>query len=399
MQTADLMAAALWRSSIGVLGCCLLAGSAVEAAAPLVTTAAGHPTEGRLESFLGRPPALEFAQLSRDGRFPNVVTGVDGSVVAIWGSERVRVRRSDDGGTHWSDEAEIAPGRMGGGAIVDETSGELLAFVEERHPPAPLTVFRSRDHGASWSVVDVRIAAGAQGRVPSMHMTEAGITLRHGQRAGRMIRAARDYAGGNDREEWPQHQAVAIYSDDGGSTWKTSQPFPAPGIGEGAITELSDGRLYFNCRRHWGPPGINTLRRWTAWSEDDGETWQELSMCDVLPDGPQDTTYGCMGGLVRLPIAERDVLIYSNCDSAQGRNHGTLWASFDGAVTWPLKRLLYEGEFGYSSLAAGRPDTPSEGWIYLMFESHGEKMARFNLQWLLAGEPTGDGELPAWLSP
>jgi hypothetical protein len=52
----------------------------------------------------------------------------------------------------------------------------------------------------------------------------------------------------------------------------------------------------------------------------------------------------------------------------------------------------------YSSLAAGRPGTPSEGWIYLQFE-HGEgkqqyagcQIARFNLAWLLAGEATGDG--------
>ena len=104
-----------------------------------------------------------------------------------------------------------------------------------------------------------------------------------------------------------------------------------------------------------------------------------------------------MGGLVRLPIKDKDILIYSNCDSPGGRNHGTVWASFDGGKTWPLKRLVYEGSFAYSSLTAGRPATKSEGWIYLHFESGGSKVARFNLSWLLKGEKTGDGELPKWL--
>ena len=90
----------------------------------------------------------------------------------------------------------------------------------------------------------------------------------------------------------------------------------------------------------------------------------------------------------------RDILIYSNCDSPSGRDHGTVWASFDGGKTWPVKRLIDEGAFGYSSLDAGRPGTQSAGWIYCQFESGGAKVARFNLSWLLAGELTGDGAIP-----
>ena len=67
--------------------------------------------------------------------------------------------------------------------------------------------------------------------------------------------------------------------------------------------------------------------------------------------------------------------------------------------TWPVKRLAVPGPSAYSSVDAGRPGTPSEGWIYLMAESRGAKVARFNLSWLVAGEPTGDGEIPAWAKP
>jgi sialidase-1 len=61
----------------------------------------------------------------------------------------------------------------------------------------------------------------------------------------------------------------------------------------------------------------------------------------------------------------------------------TARASFDGARTWPVKRLVYAGPSAYSSLAAGR-----DGTIFLLFERGSSKLyetvavARFNLPWL-----------------
>lgn len=224
---------------------------------------------------------------------------------------------------------------MGGGAIVNETNGGILSFVEEHNPSAPLTIYESKDNGKAWSAMDFVIKPDTNGNVPSMHMNEAGITLRHGKHAGRLIRAARHYAGRNSRDKWPEHYTTAIYTDDDGKTWNTSKPFAEKGTGEAAIAELSDGRLYYNSRAYWNK-GKPPLCRRCAYSTDGGETW-------------------------------------------------------------PLKRLVYEGSFAYSSLAAGRPNTPSKGWIYLLFESDGAKLARFNLSWLLEGEKTDD-EIPDWLS-
>lgn len=360
----------------------------------MVLTAAGKPVEGKLESFLGEPE-LDIQQVHKGGRFPNIIVAVDGTVLVLWGG--VKVRRSEDGGESWGPEIMVANGFMGGGAIINETNGQILAFVEKNHPPALLTVYRSKDHGKTWSPMESVIKPDTNGNVPSMHMNESGITLRHGKYAGRIIRAARHYAGRNHRDKWPEHYTTAIYSDDGGRNWNTSKPFAEMGTGEAAIAELSDGRLYYNSRVHWNknkPP----LRRRCAFSADGGETWTGWQIVEILPDGPQNTTYGCMGGLVRLPIKGKDILLYSNCDSPDGRKLGTVWASFDGGKTWPLKRLVYEGSFAYSSLTAGRPATKSEGWIYLHFESDGSKVARFNLSWLLKGEKTGDGEVPKWLS-
>ncbi|GAB4417318.1 MAG: hypothetical protein OHK0039_27520 [Bacteroidia bacterium] len=115
----------------------------------------------------------------------------------------------------------------------------------------------------------------------------------------------------------------------------------------------------------------------------------------MLPDGPQGHDYGLMGGLVRLPTDRHDILIFSNIDSKGGRwerVRGTLWLSFDSGHTWPLHYLVDEGGFAYSALAAGRAGTPSEGMIYLLYETiedgryTGARLVRFNLAWLIGDQ-------------
>jgi sialidase-1 len=341
---------------------------------------------------------MEMQQVFNDQRFPNIVVTLKGTVLATWGNNGVRLRRSEDGGKSWGEQITIASrGFHGGGTIIDETTGDILAFVEDKHPPAPLTVYRSKDDGVSWQGEKVTIHPDSNGNMPSMHMNEHGITLRHGNHKGRLLRPARYYGKENNRDEWPQHYTNAIYSDDGGKTWHTSDPFPENGTGEATLAELSDGRIYYNSRVHWQERPMNTRRR-SAWSDDGGETWTDWQIVEILPDGHQHRSYGCMGGLVRLPVAGKDILIFSNIDTPKAkRERATLWASFDGGKTWPVKRLVYEGASAYSSLTAGRPGTLSEGSIYLHFEGGpdgGSQVARLNLSWLLAGQPTGDGTVP-----
>lgn len=330
---------------------------------------------------------FDVQQIFSDERFPNVVVGTDGTVLASWGREKYRVRRSEDGGKTWGPEILVAqPGFQGGGTLVDENTGDILLFVEEHHPIAPLTVYRSKDQGKTWSPEQVEIRPNSMGHVPAMHMNERGITLKYGQYAGRLIRATRYYDGGNDRAYWDNHYTNAIYSDDGGKTWQASEPFPANGTGEAAIEELSNGTLYYNSRRHKSTDGLNPRRRYSAYSQDGGKTWENLSLIEALPDGDQARDYGLMGGLVRLPIEGQDILIFSNIESPEGRTNGTVWASFDGGKTWPVKRQVEPGSFAYSSMTAGRPGTPSEGLIYLLYESDGgAKLARFNLAWVTNG--------------
>ncbi|MCC5840876.1 MAG: exo-alpha-sialidase [Opitutales bacterium] len=372
----------------------------------------------------GGKPFFESQLLYTSERFPNVAVAMDGTIVTTWGRNSHQVRRSEDGGRTWGPLITVSvhdwwqnrfpgAGLQGGGLTVDENTGDILTFFEDGHPPSDRLVFRSRDHGRTWSQEAVVIHPDSKGNDPSFHMNERGLTLRYGPHAGRLIRPSRSYAGSNDRENWTNHYTNAMYSDDGGRTWFTSEPFPAMGTGEAAIAELSNGMLYYNSRRHISTDGRNPRMRYIAWSDDGGHTWGDLSVSDVLPDGAQHVDYGLMAGLVRLPVDGHDILLFSNIDvpdtgeeeeiphhlRTTRRERGTIWVSFDGGRTWPLQRLVYGGDFGYSSLAAGRPGTPSEGFIYLFYESKSDAslarfdqghIARFNLAWLTGGQDWRD---------
>lgn len=153
---------------------------------PASTSAA--ELEGSLKPYLGKSQ-MEMQPLFKGERFGNVVVTMKGTVLATWGTSHVRASRSEDGGKTWSKEIVIAkPGFQCGGLTVDETTGNILAFVEDRHPPAPLHVYRSQDDGKSWQEVSVKIHPDSKGNMPSMHMNEHGITLRHGKHKGRLIR-------------------------------------------------------------------------------------------------------------------------------------------------------------------------------------------------------------------
>lgn len=395
----------------------LLAAVALIFVVPAVGTAQESKSlEGPAEPFLGEP-RFEKQDLFEGGRFPNVVVATDGTILATWGKTKVGVRRSTDGGRTWGPEIPIGPGIHGGGAIVDEGRGNVLVFTHPKHPPtdgepAPRTVHRSTDHGLTWKPLEATFEKDAHAFLPALHMSEHGLTLRHGPHAGRLVRPARVY------RQSPERYSDSIYSDDGGETWQASEPVPVQGCGEGALLELSDGRLVYTARRSFFADGEKLRHeRHMAISTDGGAKWGQPGLFAALPDGPAyrgtdrrgsnyNGHFGMLAGFVRLPIEGRDVLLYSNADhDGHERQRLTVWASFDGGKTWPVKRLVEEGPSAYSSLAAGRPDTPSEGAILLQYEYGagrnvyvGGRIARFNLAWLAAGKATGDGDLPEWIA-
>jgi sialidase-1 len=367
------------------------------AALPVAARSTSATTFRGLQAFLGEPRSLSLQQLWTGRGGTNLVTAQDGTVVAFQSMASDKIRRSPDGGETWGAEIAIGPGATFANAIVDERSGDIL-YVN----PAKQWLWRSRDHGLTWTRETIAVRPDGFGLVPNtVSSMQPGITLQFGPHRGRLLMPARvqgpKYS--NDVEWRPYHYSSAVYSDDGGKTWQTSHPFPVLGTGEAALAELSNGSILYNSREHMSPGN-----RFMAWSHDGGSLWLDAYRSAELPDGPRGSSYGCMGGMIRLPVEGLDILLYSNLDTDAGRMPDrvgasitqerekiTVWASFNGGRTWPVKRLVFGGPSGYSNLAAGQAGTPSAGRIFLLFEGGpggrraGIQVAVFNLSWLLHG--------------
>lgn len=429
-----------WKTIVCFLVAAFLCNaSAGEPSGQELLTAAGKPVEGPLDAFLGEPSFDIQVVFDGEGnvREPYLAIAVDGTLLAVR-NNKGQLRRSEDGGRSWGDVIDVPITHSDSGMIVDENTGDIMSV---RMWEGADRVFRSRDHGKTWMEEEItiksnelmkrfeqtgakkRVTKKAQGTSGTYYLhanaSEAGVTLRRGEPKGRLLVSAtfRPHAKAHpsDREPGDAIFSCAVFSDDHGATWQVSDFFPEGYTEEAALVELRDGRIYYNSRSHSGYYDKTftrelrpdeTLRR-EAWSNDGGRTWKNLHVSRVLPDGGgYGRGYGMKGGLTRLPVKNRDVLIFSNADTAGGdRKRMTVWASFDGAQTWPVKRLVYAPHGAYSSLVAGRPKTAGEGLVYLLFEGgpagrySAMQVARFNLSWILEGERTGNGQVPEWVLP
>ena len=357
-----------------------------------------------LGDFLG-PAFFHTTELWSDGNGGrSIVTTFNGDVLVIKGGASSEYKRSTNGGLTWTTGTASGAARFSN-AVLNEGNGTIVLMNGSSNVKGFGT-----NNGTSWSATSSHMPSpDRMGRRPTSYSSmQAGITLRYGPHAGRLVVPARVQSVADSSRTAMQSRGYvyssAVYSDDGGQTWKTSHPFPVFGTGEAAIVELRDGRLLYNSREH-----MSLGNRYIATSYDGGETWVDVYRDAVLPDGPLGTSYGCMGGLVRLPLDDYDILIYSNLDTDEGalppeiggthtrpRQNITVWVSFDGGDTWPLKRSVFAGPSAYSNLGVGRKGTASEGRIFLNYDGSPEarntaaQIAVFNLSWILNGADIND---------
>jgi hypothetical protein len=146
--------------------------------------------------------------------------------------------------------------------------------------------------------------------------------------------------------------STIIYSKDHGNSWQVGTG-AFDDTTESQVVELSDGRLMLNCRYN------RESRRVIMTTDDMGKTWQKHSTHVKALIEPR----ACMASQInvgrelawrKLAGESNELLLFSNPESLNGRNHVTIKASPDSGATWPATHHLLLDEqtgAGYSCLS------------------------------------------------
>jgi hypothetical protein len=301
------------------------------------------------------------------------------------GDVRIVMRRSDDGGAHWSaiEQVQVESGHTIGNPapVADLTAPGSVHLVFARDDNQ-LFVSSSLDFGATWSRrrnLTRALKANPQPEAEVMSGPPGGVQLLP---SGRMIVGIY----GADRDG--QIRSYAGFSDDHGKTWGHGAPAgtfttgPVYGGGENQIVQYgSDGTLAMFLRGRTLLPSINEEDRrissdtgggqgqgggrWRspqdvshnhglAWSSDGGATWSNASRLNI-------TGSYCEGSVART--AQGGLLLSAPSTLNGGRYNLTLWHLAPGATPGTPGSLsleyyatLHSGWASYSSMLGGTSD-------------------------------------------
>ena len=174
---------------------------------------------------------------------------------------------------------------------------------------------------------------------------------------------------------------IMAISDDGGVTWKGSEPIVGFGGIQPSVVQKKDGTLVAYLRDN-GPAPKRALM---SVSSDDGESWTEAQDTDILNPGSS----------VEVVRLQNGHWIMVHNDLERGRYSLVAAVSEDEGRTWPVRRHL-----------EGRPDAESpnqyhypsviqtrDGAIHVTYsdftpDGKSIKHARFNEDWVRAGDPS-----------
>lgn len=330
---------------------------------------------------------------SKAYRIPGLVTTNSGSLIGVydvrWNNsadlqERIDigVSRSTDKGQTWepmriamsfADVDGLPSGQNGVGdpaVLVDENTGTIWTVAVWTHgmgngrawtnsmpgmepiETPQLMLVRSDDDGRTWSRP---INVTKQVKDPSwcflLQGPGRGITMRDGT----LVFAIQFI----DKDRMPH--AGIMYSKDHGETWHIHNPARS-NTTEAQVAEVEPGVLMLNMRDNRG--GARAVMT----TKDLGRTWTEHVSHRTSLREPV-----CMASLIAVPpqknVLGKDLLLFSNPDTTDGRYNITIKASLDGGVTWPYSLLLDEGDgWGYSCLTM--IDSETVGILYESSVAH-----------------------------
>lgn len=326
-------------------------------------------------------------------RIPGLVTTNSGSLIGVydvrWNSsvdlqERIDigVSRSVDKGQSWEpmriamsfgNTGGLPSGQNGVGdpaVLVDESTGTIWVVAAWTHgmgngrawtnsmpgmlpeETPQLMLVRSDDDGKTWSApVNVTSQVKDSSWCFLLQGPGRGITMSDGT----LVFAIQFI----DKDRMP-HSGI-MYSRDHGETWHIHNAARS-NTTEAQVAEVEPGVLMLNMRdNRGGSRAVMTTR-------DLGRTWTEhVSHRSALREPV------CMASLISVPagrnILGKDLLLFSNPDTTDGRYNITIKVSLDGGVTWPYSLLLDEGHgWGYSCLTM--IDSETVGILYESSTAH-----------------------------
>lgn len=310
-------------------------------------------------------------------RIPALTVAPNGDILAAWDGRpntcqdapnpnSIIQRRSTDGGKTWAKPTYIAAGKKEApkfgysdpSYVVDREKGKIFAFFVKSFDhgfgtaQAGLTptkrdvlhaaVTESSDNGVTWSqpriiTKDINVPNG----YVRFAASGEGIQIREGKHKGRL---AQQYTFRIGTPSSYKQQAVSVYSDDHGITWKAGTPV-GTGMDENKVVELAGGKLMLNSRTS----DSNKARK-VAYSDDGGQTWSEVKVDHNLVDPRNNASIIRAFPLAPANDPKSQVLLFSNANNANGRSNGTISVSFDNGKTWPVKKTFEPGGMQYSTL-------------------------------------------------
>ncbi|WP_394216784.1 exo-alpha-sialidase [Brachybacterium vulturis] len=344
--------------------------------------------------------------LGGDGEFPNyripaLVQLENGDLLASYdgrptgtdapGPNSILQRRSTDGGSTWGEQTVVAEGVAGTeklgysdpSYVYDRETGTLFNFHvfskdtgfwngaygndDADRSVLSASVSVSTDDGRTWTQRSVTEIVKPDEVRATFASSGHGIQIRRGPYAGRLVlQYAGAFSDGSVR-------AYSVYSDDHGETWQMGTPV-GTNMDENKVVELSDGTLMLNSRMHSGGTA-----RYVATSTDGGETWSEPEIDHTLTDPRNNASIIPMNPEAAAGSAEAEELLFSNANSAAGRQNGTVRYSCDDGATWPVATTFQPGATSYSDLVALQ-----DGTFGVLYEGASSEIryGAFDEEWL-----------------
>jgi predicted neuraminidase len=168
--------------------------------------------------------------------------------------------------------------------------------------------------------------------------------------------------------------SLMALSDDGGRTWRASQPLIGFGNIQPTVLERRDGSLVAYMREN-GP--LERIR--TCESADGGDSWGEVGVLDLPNPG---------SGLDAVRLSSGHWVMVHN-DTTDGRASLAVSLSEDEGATWPHVRHLEkhaDGQYHYPAVIEGADGTIHAVYSYFVPGGKSMKHAAFNEAWVRAGD-------------